>query len=64
LVTLDPVTRRDAAGFFGGEEHTPRYAITMGISTILEARRIVLMGWGQHKAAFCARPSRARLPRR
>jgi glucosamine-6-phosphate deaminase len=52
LVTLDPVTRRDAAGFFGGEEHTPRYAITMGISTILEARRIVLMGWGQHKAGI------------
>jgi len=50
LVTLDPVTRRDAAEDFGGEEHTPRYAITMGIRTILEARRIVLMAWGQHKA--------------
>ncbi len=52
LVTLDPLTRRDAAGDFGGEEHTPRYAITMGVRTILEARRIVLMGWGQHKAAI------------
>ncbi len=30
LVTLDPLTRRDAASDFGGEEHTPRYAITMG----------------------------------
>jgi len=50
LVTLDPLTRRDAAEDFGGEETTPRYAITMGISTILEARRIVLMAWGQHKA--------------
>ena len=50
LVTLDPLTRRDAAGDFGGEEHTPRYAITMGVRTILEARRIVLMAWGQHKA--------------
>jgi len=52
LVTLDPVTRRDAAGDFGGEEHTPRSAITMGVRTILEARRIVLMGWGQHKAGI------------
>ncbi|HEY4247350.1 MAG TPA: glucosamine-6-phosphate deaminase [Lacunisphaera sp.] len=51
LVTLDPLTRRDAAGDFGGEEHTPRYAITMGVRTIMEARRVVLMAWGQHKAA-------------
>jgi glucosamine-6-phosphate deaminase len=49
-VTLDPLTRRDASGDFGGEVHTPRYAITMGVRTILEARRIVLMAWGQHKA--------------
>ncbi len=49
-VTLDPLTRRDASGDFGGEESTPRYAITMGVRTILEARRIVLMAWGQHKA--------------
>ena len=52
LVTLDPLTRSDAAGDFGGEEHTPRYAITMGVRTILEARRIVLMAWGQHKAGI------------
>lgn len=50
LVTLDRLTRRDASGDFGGEEHTPRCAITMGVRTILEARRIVLMAWGQHKA--------------
>ena len=50
MVTLDPLTRRDAAGDFGGEERTPRYAITMGVRTILEARRILLMAWGQHKA--------------
>ncbi|HEY4301725.1 MAG TPA: glucosamine-6-phosphate deaminase [Candidatus Didemnitutus sp.] len=50
LVVLDPLTRRDAAGDFGGEEHTPRQAITMGVATILEARRVVLMAWGRHKA--------------
>jgi glucosamine-6-phosphate deaminase len=50
LVVLDPVTRRDAAGDFGGEELTPRHAVSMGVGTILDARRIVLMAWGQHKA--------------
>ncbi len=50
LVTLDPLTRRDAAGDFGGEERTPRYALSMGVRTILEARRLILMAWGQHKA--------------
>lgn len=50
LVTLDPLTRSDAAGDFGGEEHTPRYALSMGVATIMEARRLVLMAWGQHKA--------------
>ncbi|MDX2185446.1 MAG: glucosamine-6-phosphate deaminase [Opitutaceae bacterium] len=49
-VALDPLTRRDAAGDFGGEEHTPRRAITMGVATILQARRVILMAWGQHKA--------------
>ncbi|ACB74294.1 glucosamine-6-phosphate deaminase [Opitutus terrae] len=51
LVTLDPLTRRDASGDFGDEEHTPRYALSMGVATILEARQVVLMAWGQHKAA-------------
>jgi glucosamine-6-phosphate deaminase len=50
LVTLDPLTRRDAAEDFGGEESTPRRAITMGVKTILDARQVVLMAWGQHKA--------------
>jgi glucosamine-6-phosphate deaminase len=50
LVVLDPLTRRDAAGDFGGDAQTPRYAVTMGVRSILNARRIILMAWGQHKA--------------
>lgn len=50
MITLDPLTRRDAAGDFGGDEHTPRHAVTMGVRSILNARRVVLMAWGQHKA--------------
>jgi glucosamine-6-phosphate deaminase len=50
LATLDPVTRRDAAGDFFGEENVPHQAITMGVGTIMEARKIVLMAFGEHKA--------------
>lgn len=50
LVTLDPVTRRDAAGDFFGEENVPHQALTMGVGTILEARRVVIMAFGEHKA--------------
>ncbi len=51
LVTLDLLTRRDAARDFLGEANVPRHAITMGVGTILEARKIVLMAWGEAKAA-------------
>ncbi|MDX1636884.1 MAG: glucosamine-6-phosphate deaminase [Balneolaceae bacterium] len=50
LITLDRITRKDAASDFFGEEHVPRRAITMGIGTILDADRIFLMAWGEGKA--------------
>lgn len=50
LVTLDPVTRRDAASSFFGEDNVPHSAITMGVGTIMEARKIVIMAFGEHKA--------------
>jgi glucosamine-6-phosphate deaminase len=50
LATLDPVTRRDASGDFFGEENVPQQALTMGVGTILEARKIVIMAFGEHKA--------------
>src|SRR6266702_2036226 len=49
-VTLDPVTRRDAAGSFFGEENVPHQALTMGVGTIMEARQVVIMAFGEHKA--------------
>ena len=49
-ITLDRVTRRDAASDFFGEEHVPLRAVTMGVGTILEARRILLMAVGEGKA--------------
>ncbi|OGX85753.1 glucosamine-6-phosphate deaminase [Hymenobacter glacialis] len=55
LITLDHVTRTDAASDFYGEENVPRRALTMGVGTILEARHIVLMAWGEGKAAVVKR---------
>src|SRR5206468_2175874 len=53
--TLDPVTRGDAAGDFFGEENVPAQALTMGVGTILEARQIVIMAFGEHKATIVQR---------
>ncbi len=50
LVTLDKLTRADAAAAFFGEEQVPRRAITMGVGTILSAKKIYLMAWGEAKA--------------
>lgn len=55
LITLDRVTRRDAASDFFGEENVPVRAITMGVGTILAARQVVLMAWGEGKAGIIAR---------
>ena len=55
LVTLDSLTRRDAARDFLGEANVPRHAITMGVGTILDARQIVLLAWGESKAGVLAK---------
>src|SRR5438477_1565709 len=52
LVTLDPVTRRDAASGFFGEGNVPHQALTMGVGTILDAKQIVLLAFGEHKAGI------------
>jgi len=49
-ITLDHITRLDAAPAFLGIDNVPRKAITMGIGTVLSAKRIVLLGWGANKA--------------
>lgn len=54
LVTLDLLTRRDAARDFLGEANVPRHAITMGVGTIMEAKHVVLLAWGEAKAAVVA----------
>jgi len=55
LVTLDSLTRSDAARDFLGEENVPRHAITMGVGTILDARKVFLLAWGEGKASIIAK---------
>ena len=50
LVTLNDLTRHDASHDFGGKENVPTKAITMGIGTIFNARKIVLTALGEKKA--------------
>jgi glucosamine-6-phosphate deaminase len=52
LCALDPQTRRAAASDFFGLDHVPSHALTMGLGTILEARKILLLAVGEHKAAI------------
>jgi len=55
IVTLDSLTRRDAARDFQGEANVPRYAITMGVGTILDAREVFLLAWGEAKAGVVSK---------
>lgn len=55
LITLDSVTRTDAASDFFGAENVPRRAITMGVGTILNAWKIFILAFGENKAPIVAR---------
>ena len=50
LITLDNNTRIANSHEFGNISEVPRMAITMGISTIMQAKSIILMAWGKTKA--------------
>ena len=50
VITLDHITREDAAESFQGIENVPKKAITMGIASAMSAKRIVLLAWGQKKS--------------
>ncbi len=52
---LSPITIRQNAAFFGGAEKVPRHAITMGVGTILETGRCLLLATGQSKAGVIAK---------
>jgi len=55
VVVLDAVTRADAAKEFGSLDAVPRRALTMGLATILDARRLRVLAFGAHKAEITRR---------
>ena len=53
--TLDERTRQDNARFFRNLNEVPKYAITMGIGTIMDARQLILLANGAGKAEAIAK---------
>lgn len=51
-VILNEITRVDAAPAFDGIENVPTTAITMGVNTIMNAKKIFLFAWGKSKASI------------
>jgi glucosamine-6-phosphate deaminase len=54
MKTLDEQTIKDNARFFDKEEDVPRFALTMGVGTILEAKKLLLVANGVKKADVVA----------
>jgi glucosamine-6-phosphate deaminase len=52
--TLTDATRADNARFFASPEDVPRHCLTQGLGTILEARELVLLAFGEGKAEAVA----------
>ncbi|MFC5683663.1 glucosamine-6-phosphate deaminase [Flavobacterium sp. MAHUQ-51] len=50
LVALDHITRVAASNEFSGLNNTPRTAITLGVKKIMEAKRVILLAWGEGKS--------------
>lgn len=55
LIALDEITRINAQNDFYGLDKTPRRAITLGCQKIMEAKRVILMAWGEKKAGIIAK---------
>jgi glucosamine-6-phosphate deaminase len=55
VVDLDEQTIQDNSRFFDSVDDVPKQAITMGLGTIMESKRIVLMAQGKHKKGILDR---------
>ncbi|MBQ1964533.1 MAG: 6-phosphogluconolactonase, partial [Tidjanibacter sp.] len=50
MVQLSHNTRTVLSSLFFGDGNTPRMGITLGVGTVMKAKRIILMAWGEDKA--------------
>ena len=55
LTTLDPITRQAAASDFFSENNVPMQGLTVGMATLLNAKKILVMAFGDHKAKIIKR---------
>lgn len=55
IILIDATSREEMTMSFGTQEQVPPCSITMGISTILGARKIFLTAWGEEKAEIIQR---------
>ena len=66
VVELTETTRRDNARFFKSIDEVPTHAVTMGLATIMEAKKIILLASGENKADAIAKavegPKTTRVP--
>ncbi|MDR1813464.1 MAG: glucosamine-6-phosphate deaminase [Tannerella sp.] len=52
FVLMDNTSRKESAQMFSSIENVPAGVITMGLGTIMDARKIVLMTWGESKSSI------------
>jgi glucosamine-6-phosphate deaminase len=62
-VKLSKSTRKANASFFGSKDKVPKYALTMGIKTILDSKKILLLALGERKADAIAKTISCRITR-
>ncbi len=50
LILMDNDSRNEASKSFGSIDNTPVSSITMGVATILSAKKVYLLAWGEEKS--------------
>lgn len=52
IILVDPLSREEMTNSFANGEQVPPCSITMGMGTILKARRVYVVAWGEEKAGI------------
>ncbi len=52
IILIDPLSREEMTNSFANGEQVPPCSITMGIGTILKARKLYVTAWGEEKAGI------------
>ena len=52
IILIDPLSREEMTNSFANGEQVPPCSITMGINTILKARKLYVTAWGEEKAGI------------